>query len=1279
MKPLSKILSLSALALATCFAVESASAQQTIATWQSNPLSSGGGAPPAPFTNNTANPNVIVFPMTKGSGIGVVSTASVYGGNTWTNAGLPDSEANSIANGLYITYAIQAAPGYTVSFATNILSYHNSATGPFNGEIQYSTDGVNYSDIYSIAYAAGNVAETTFTTNVLAGVAELQNVPSTITNFFRIVNWGATGTAGTWYMNNSGAYGTTNDFLVLGVVQPSSLQPPANAVISPIAETVGYSGTATFSITATGSPATYSWYQVVGTTTNLLAGQTGADLTLSGVTAANAGLYFAVLNNAAGSATSTVATLTVNDPVIQIQPNYSYGLVDGQVQFAVTATGSAPLSYQWYYADANSNVLSQVGSTTVSGATISGATSNVLTLSNVQVSDPTNFVVVIANSLQSVTSSVVSLLYVTNIYYTYFPPYFDTPPPITPIAFWDFNGSEFTNTALNPGCMSNPVPYLGVGTAMAVGSCNDPGTSPFSGADDPNDETGFDFIIPGIEHDPDFAWGTSAYPANSSTVNSNKLNGVQFNVSTVGAKNVLLTYDSRGTGTASDFERVQYTTNGTTWIDYPSSSSFNGIASTFESYQNDFSGFPGVANNPNFGVRIVTEFESTATYGIGPSNDFVGVANTYGTAGTVTYDLVGFFGDAITNNNIPPVLSPFTNVLTGQIVTNETTVDTTPLTNTFTVSGDSNPANFTYSAVSLNSSSVNPSVSFHVTSSGSGTMIVTPNNVSQPVVAGPILVTVTDTNGDVTKGWFDLTVITKNQPPTNSLTTFTGTNTLVNTALAIPFMVGSLSNSVSQFTYSGSSGNNTVVPSANIVVTTNSPGTPTNPVVTITPAVNQLGVATISVAVNDNNSQDPKTTTATFPFMVRPNTNVVGLDFFNYDSSGALDTISDGYWQHLSGNFGQMQVSSSPSGGSVVVDTLNNTENLQSPLLGAPYSTNANASVTTLYYSFVVNLNNPGNMPNANGTYIATFNDGSGNTADVNDLFVIGTNGAAPGYYRVGIANDVGATANNAYMVPVDLLPGSNYVILTSLTVSNGQSSIWIDPTNGASPNVTAPVDDATIAYNVSDFELRESGGESGNLAGAVTVSFVKVGTTFDSVLQTPQANTVTYAVPFGATFSTNISSLSTNADWFDPNGLPMALTYVGPTSLNGTNVTTDGTSIYYGGPVVSYDSFSYGFGDQFESGTGTVSLAPFLQFNGAQSVNASGNPTISGNSPVGAAGYAYGVESRTNLVSGAWIEAGNVTVKSDGSWSFTDANQTNPPVIFYRIYYPDNPGNPPQ
>ncbi len=167
--------------------------------------------------------------------------------------------------------------------------------------------------------------------------------------------------------------------------------------------------------------------------------------------------------------------------------------------------------------------------------------------------------------------------------------------------------------------------------------------------------------------------------------------------------------------------------------------------------------------------------------------------------------------------------------------------------------------------------------------------------------------------------------------------------------------------------------------------------------------------------------------------------------------------------------------------------------------------------------------------------------------------------------------------------------------------------------------------------------------------------------------------------MPFGGTFTLAITNLTATASWFDPNSLVLALSSVGPTSFNGTNVTTDGTSIFYGGPVVTYDNFPYTISDGFFTVGSTVSLVPVLQMNGTEAFNGGKNPVISGTSPIGAAGFVYGVEDATNLL-GHWSEAGNVTVQPSGAWSFTDIHQTNPkPVIFYRVYFPDNPGNPPQ
>ena len=118
--------------LSLAAAKTSAQTPEIMAGWTTTSLAAGGGAPPASFAPTTSDPNLIIGPLNKGSGIGAITTANVYGGNDWTNAGVADSEANSIANGLYITYSVQASAGYKISFTTNVLYYHNSATGPWN-------------------------------------------------------------------------------------------------------------------------------------------------------------------------------------------------------------------------------------------------------------------------------------------------------------------------------------------------------------------------------------------------------------------------------------------------------------------------------------------------------------------------------------------------------------------------------------------------------------------------------------------------------------------------------------------------------------------------------------------------------------------------------------------------------------------------------------------------------------------------------------------------------------------------------------------------------------------------------------------------------------------------------------------------------------------------------------------------------------------------------------------------------------------------------------------
>jgi hypothetical protein len=109
---------------------------------------------------------------------------------------------------------------------------------------------------------------------------------------------------------------------------PTIVTQPANLVVNP-------GKGASFSVVAGGTaPFTYQWRK---NGVNI-AGAVAATYTLASAQAASAGVYDVVVKNAAGSATSTSATLGVNTPVsIVTQPNALTVNPGGEAVFKVTA------------------------------------------------------------------------------------------------------------------------------------------------------------------------------------------------------------------------------------------------------------------------------------------------------------------------------------------------------------------------------------------------------------------------------------------------------------------------------------------------------------------------------------------------------------------------------------------------------------------------------------------------------------------------------------------------------------------------------------------------------------------------------------------------------------------------------------------------------------------------------------------------------------------------------------------------------------------------------
>lgn len=169
-------------------------------------------------------------------------------------------------------------------------------------------------------------------------------------------------------------------------------QPPSIG-LQPASQIVSPGATATFNVVATGPLLQYLWYF----NGNPIPGATSASLVISNAQPGNVGDYSVIVANPAGNTTSAIATLGVGNvaPDITVQPQNQTNTAGSTVLFSVTATGTVPLSYQWYF---NTNTLLPSG------------TNALLTLSNLSTNDAGKYRVHVSNNFGSDTSTDATLV-----------------------------------------------------------------------------------------------------------------------------------------------------------------------------------------------------------------------------------------------------------------------------------------------------------------------------------------------------------------------------------------------------------------------------------------------------------------------------------------------------------------------------------------------------------------------------------------------------------------------------------------------------------------------------------------------------------------------------------------------------------------------------------------------------------------------------------------------------------------------------------------------------
>ncbi len=207
-----------------------------------------------------------------------------------------------------------------------------------------------------------------------------------------------------------------------------------------------------------------------------------------------------------------------------------------------------------------------------------------------------------------------------------------TPVAVVPqsLALWDFNQ---TNSLLNATSGEATLAILGdLRTAPATGT----------GSSDPATQS-------------DYALQLTGFPKQGTGV---RAAGLEIAASTVGFDALVLEFDLRATSTASRRIQVLYATNNQGLLAGPAFTLATSSVFT-NGLRVDFAGIPGVGNNPDFRVRLVSD---------GEGDVYVGVGGNYSTAGTWRIDQLRLSGVPITSQPADPgaATDPLSPVITAQ-------------------------------------------------------------------------------------------------------------------------------------------------------------------------------------------------------------------------------------------------------------------------------------------------------------------------------------------------------------------------------------------------------------------------------------------------------------------------------------------------------------------------------------------------------------------------------------------------------------------------------------
>jgi hypothetical protein len=379
----------------------------------------------------------------------------------------------------------------------------------------------------------------------------------------------------------------------------------------------------------------------------------------------------------------------------------------------------------------------------------------------------------------------------------------------------------------------------------------------------------------------------------------------------------------------------------------------------------------------------------------------------------------------------------------------------------FTVGDIETPANELVVTGTSDNATLVPNTPANITFGGSGTDRTVNITATGAQGTATIELVVKDGNNETATNYFKVFV---GEPTISAIADQT---TATNTVLGpITFTVNDAETSAGNLTVTPSSSNEGVIPSANISIA-NLGGQ--NRTVTITPAVDTAGTATITLTVSDGTWSIP----TSFSVTVYPKLGLLMDEPFSYPD-GSI--VGNGGWTWHSGTNGDCQV---------INDKLSlsfaRSEDISTNLPGFYIDAN---SGTILYSSLKVNFSA---LPGSLTEYFMHYRDAG--TLNYRARVSATTSGAAAGKFRIAIAN----SASTAVAIPTDLSLNTTYLLLTRYNVGTGISTVWVNPASEDVGGMTATVGASPITLYYLSF--RQNSG-----IGALTVDDLKLGTEWSDV-----------------------------------------------------------------------------------------------------------------------------------------------------------------------------------